>query len=352
MRESASTAAQPDTLILGAGIIGLSLALELRTRGRSVAVLDPSPPLTQASTAAAGMLAVEDPHNPPELLPLSRLSGSLYAAFLERVKELSGIHVPFQTETTWQILPSGRVRRLAEHSIDPRQLAPALLAAVRAAGVLIRRCNGPECGESGSGESGSGESGSGEPEYAAESFAAAQTVVHTTGAWGAAGLPLSPRKGQMLRVELPAGSALKEVYRSEGVYVVPRTHGPQAGTALIGATVEDAGFDLTTSPSDLEALRQLAAALVPDLADARAAPRVEAWAGLRPATPDGLPVLGIWEPHTRFSAQARHFVAAGHFRNGILLAPATAVVMADLIDGRPSGVDLSPFAASRFAARP
>ena len=252
MRDPSSTAAQPDTLILGAGIIGLSLALELRTRGKRVAVLDPFPPLTQASTAAAGMLAVEDPHNPPELLPLSRLSGSLYAAFLERVKELSGLHVPFQTEITWQTLPDGEVRRLTEHSLDPRQLAPALLAAARAAGVLVRRCDGSEPG--------------GEP------FAAAQSVVHTTGAWGAAGLPLAPRKGQMLRVKLPPGSALKEVYRSEKVYVVPRTQGPQAGTALIGATVEDVGFDLSTLPSALDALREVAAGLVPELADAPGSP--------------------------------------------------------------------------------
>ena len=146
-------------------------------------------------------------------------------------------------------------------------------------------------------------------------------MVHTTGAWGVLGLPLSPRKGQMLRVRLPSGSTLREVYRSESVYIVPRTRGPQTGTALIGATVEDAGFDLSTVPADLQALRRLGATLVGELGDERAAPTVES---------------------------ARRFVATGHFRNGILLAPATAAVMADLVEGRSPSLELTPFAPQRF----
>ena len=320
---------QPDTLILGAGIIGLSLALELQSRGHNVEVLDPSSPLAQASTAAAGMLAVEDPHNPTELLPLSRLSGSLYAAFLARVKEFSGLEVPFQTDFTFQTMPDGSVLRLEEHSLDPRQLAPALLAAAQAAGVRVTRSTSAE--------------------RLSQALPSQQNVLHTTGAWGAPGLPLSPRKGQMLRVRLPTGSRVTEVSRSETVYVVPRRFGPQAGTALIGATVEDAGFDLSTVPADLDALRQLGATLVPELADATTAPLVEGWAGLRPATPDGLPILGAWAPPAEFLNSGRHFVATGHFRNGILLAPVTAVVMADLIEGRPPIIDLTAFAAARFA---
>lgn len=314
---------QPPILILGAGVIGLALALELRTRGHSVEVHDPRPPSSQASSAAAGMLAVEDPHNPGALLPLSRLSGSLYPAFLTRVKEHTGAEIPFQTGTTQQTMPDGTVCRLAEHSIDPRQLAPALLQAVLNAGVRV---------------------GPGQPSPRAE------VVIYTTGAWEMEGLPVAPRKGQMLRVQLPRGFVLQQVHRTEHVYVVPRTKGPAAGTALIGATVEDVGFDVSTVPEDLARLRQMGAALVPQLGNAADAPLVEAWAGLRPSTPDGLPLLGELPFHPQWEQPQRRFVATGHFRNGILLAPGTAAVMADLLDGRRPPIDLQEFRPSRFQA--
>jgi glycine oxidase len=108
--------------------------------------------------------------------------------------------------------------------------------------------------------------------------------------------------------------------------------------------VEDAGFDTAVHQRDLDHLRSLAAKLLPALASGREAPLLEAWAGLRPATPDGLPVLG------RIGSSSE-FVATGHFRNGILLAPATAVLLADLLEGRPPAVDLSAFSPGRFPAR-
>ena len=94
--------ASVDAVILGAGLIGLSLALELTDRGAAVTVIDRGRSLAGASTAAAGMLAAEDPYNPPELQHLSRLSAERYPAFLRRIEALSGIAVPFQTETTIQ----------------------------------------------------------------------------------------------------------------------------------------------------------------------------------------------------------------------------------------------------------
>ena len=293
------------------------------------------------------MLAVEDPYNPPELLPLSRLSGAIYPEFLARLEELSGLHVPFQTNRTLQTMPNGTVQELAEHSLDPRQLAPALRLAAERAGVQILAHDyapGARLGND------------------------AETEVYTAGAWHLPSLPaflqITPRKGQMLRVKLPKGSDLHRVHRREHGYVVPRTHGPQAGTALIGATVEEAGFDLTTSPASLLALRLLGAELVPELADAARAPMVEAWAGLRPTTPDLLPLLGVLSsghlsgpdrPGTRAGSGAanhRTWIATGHFRNGILLAPATAMVMADLIEGRPSPIDLRAFSPTRFGRVP
>jgi glycine oxidase len=129
---------------------------------------------------------------------------------------------------------------------------------------------------------------------------------------------------------------------------VPRTQGAQAGTALIGATVEDAGYDTHTRAHDLTHLRTLAAELVPALGSEARSPQIEAWAGIRPATADSLPLLGAHEPELRSHDNARELLATGHFRNGILLAPATAVVMADLLEGKQPSIDLRPFSPGRF----
>jgi len=322
----------PDILIAGAGIIGLSLALELHFRGAQVTVLERSTALQHASTAAAGMLAVDDPHNPPALLPLSQLSRSLYPAFLQRVESLSGLAVPFQTDTTIQYMPDGSVQRLVEHSLDPRQLAPALLAAVRVTSIDLREHTELLSISETNQNALRIESSNGELSPA--------KLIRTQGAW--ARLQVRPVKGQMLRVQLPATLPLREVHRTEHIYIVPRTQGPQAGTALIGATVENAGFDTVLHPESLGHLRSLAAELLPSLANEAAAPQVEAWAGLRPATTDSLPILDAHTPS--------QFLAIGHFRNGILLAPATAAVMADLIEGKSPATNLAPFAASRFAS--
>ncbi len=314
-----------DIVIAGAGIIGLTLALELHARGWPVTVLERDRALAQASSAAAGMLAVDDPHNPPALLPLSRHSAALYPAYLQRLADLSGTAVPFQTEWTVQHFEDGSVRRLSEHSLDPRQLASALLRAVRATSIHLREYEALLPGSL--------------PDRTA-------FLVHATGAWFDAGGRVFPRKGQMLRVQLPPDCPLGEVHRSEQAYIVPRTSGPQAGTAVIGATVEDAGFDRSTHPEDLRRLRDLVSHWVPEVASQATAPPVETWAGIRPATRDGLPLLGELRGSAT-KAGVRQFVAAGHFRNGILLAPGTAQVMADLIEEKRPSIDLESFAPDR-----
>jgi glycine oxidase len=354
----------PDICIAGAGIIGLSLALELHHRGIHVTVLDRSSPLSEASTAAAGMLAAGDPHNPPQLRSLANLSLSLYPAFLDRLHVLSGIRVPFQTHITLQALPHGvstteseltpaelarlllalnpghhRFLLLDEHSLDPRQLATALLAAVHATTIDLR----PNT-----------------PVLSTRSFSDAieiQTPTRTvhakqfvdcTGAWASItsrlpNLQVAPKKGQMLAVSLPPSLPLRLVVRTPDIYIVPRTSGPNAGRAIIGATIEDAGFDKTLHLSDIAHLRSLAAALLPPLADA---PQLEAWAGLRPSTSDGLPLLGA------LPAEPKHFLATGHYRDGILLAPATAHVMAQLLSGESPSVNLTPFSPARTTPEP
>jgi glycine oxidase len=118
------------------------------------------------------------------------------------------------------------------------------------------------------------------------------------------------------------------------VYLIPRSD----GRLLVGATVEEAGFDKRTDPDTIQRLHKTALQLVPKLADARI---LEDWAGLRPGTPDALPILGA-------TPIPNYYVASGHFRDGILLAPVTAQLMAAVIEGRDPGFHLVPFSPSRF----
>jgi glycine oxidase len=337
-----------DICIAGAGIIGLSLALELNRRGASVVVLDRDAALSHASIAAAGMLAANDPENPAELKPLSDLSVALYPKFLSQIESLSGVAVPFQTSRTLQSHPSyprllnsdvfpeltagaHHFAMLEENSIDPRQLATALLAAVRNTSIKLLEHTALLTTTT-TGHDLSLETSNGPLDV--------QRLVHTTGAWSIA--PVTPRKGQMLSVLLPESLPLKDVIRTPEIYIVPRIHGPRAGHALIGATVEEAGFDTATHPTDLRHLRSLAAQLIPFLGDELLCPTVDHWAGLRPATPDALPLLG---PHP---SAPDHFIATGHYRNGILLAPATAHLMAQLLCDEHTTLDLSSFSPTRF----
>ncbi|MGD0648245.1 MAG: FAD-dependent oxidoreductase [Acidobacteriaceae bacterium] len=330
----------PDIVVIGAGLIGMAIALELHDRGANVTVVDRRESLGGASTAAAGMLAADDPGNPPELRELSRLSAERYSAFLGRLEALSGIAVPFQTNTTLQYLEDGSTLRLAEHSLDPRQLAAAVRAAVNATSIrLLEHTQIVAVHQDPGGAS---------IELIGGQVIDAQAVVYAAGAWTSEvmaaldsdHLSITPCKGQMLRVRLPF--PLDEVHRCERIYICPRTHGPQAGTALIGATVEDAGFDTSVHADDLDALRALAAKLIPEFVSEAEAPMVESWAGLRPATPDRLPILGA-------CSRPGQFIATGHYRNGILQAPGTALVMADLIEGKAPAIDLSALSPLRFA---
>jgi glycine oxidase len=354
----------PDICIAGAGIIGLTLALELHHRGIRVTVLDQATPLAEASTAAAGMLAAADPHNPPQLRPLADLSLSLYPNFLDRLHTLSGISIPFQTHTTLQALPPGipstsnkltpedlthllpalitgdhHFILLDEQSLDPRQLATALLAAIQTTTIDLRP-NTPVLSVR--------SLNNGIEVHTPTGVLHAKQFIDCTGAWASATSHLSniqvvPKKGQMFSVSLPPSLPLHVVVRTPDIYIVPRTSGPNAGRAIIGATLEDAGFDKTTHPSDVARLRSLAAALLPPLADA---PQLEAWAGLRPATTDGLPLLGP------LSVNPNHFIASGHFRDGILLAPGSAHVMAQLLSGETPSIDLAPFSPTRTVPTP
>jgi len=162
-------------------------------------------------------------------------------------------------------------------------------------------------------------------------------VVIAAGAWSPSirglprPLPVEPLKGQMLAVAL---TGLRHPVMGDDIYLVPRR-----GEIAIGATIERAGFDVGVSPGAIETLRQSAIKICPSVRDA---PVLRSWAGLRPATPDMLPLIGS-DP-----ADPRVLYATGHSKNGILLAPATAAAIAALAAGRASNLDLSPFRVDRF----
>jgi len=336
-----------DVIIAGAGIIGLSTALELATRGAKVTVLERKAAMQEASWAAAGMLAAHDPENPPQLRPLSELSIRLYPRFLARIEQLSGKTVPLRTSATLQQshtggIPPEEIARvvpdlndvgrqfcwLEESSLDPRDLCAALPLAALAAGVKLIEST-PVSGVQAS--SHGIEVVTPDNRYFCHAF------LNCCGAWAGAIAGYSviaPRKGQMVVVQLPPDLHLDFVIRTAELYLVPRGD----GRVVIGASVESVGYDKTIHQDTIQALLQKAAHLWPPVRNARI---VETWAGLRPGSPDGLPVLDTW-------GGKNCWIASGHFRNGILLAPATAQLMCELVLGEKPSLDLSPFHSDRF----
>jgi glycine oxidase len=166
----------------------------------------------------------------------------------------------------------------------------------------------------------------------------APKVINCAGAWAGQiapyAFPTRPVKGQMLCLISPSRELLKHVIRTPDIYLIPRSD----GRILVGTTVEEAGFDKRTDVPTLQRFHRAAIALVPELRNAKI---LEDWAGLRPGTPDSLPILGL-------TAMPGYYVASGHFRDGILLAPITAQVMAHVIEGKTPDYDLTPFSPARF----
>jgi len=363
--------------IVGAGLIGLALACELARRGAEVRVFDRAEPGRGASWAGAGMLApfTEELHE-PAFERLCTASLERYPAFVARLAELGGVDAYLDLsgilevafDETERLRLRGRAAALAargiaargldaseavrlepslsratlggcfvasEGAVDNRRLGRALLAAAMALGVRVdvtgtvalesdaRRVRGLRT---------------------AAGFVAAETVVNACGAWAGeldgvpaeVAVPVVPVKGQMLALAVPAGLVTRTIWGA-GVYGVPR----RDGRLLVGATVEAAGLDVrTTAGGQHDLLAGLLRAL-PSLRDLAV---TETWAGLRPGTPDGLPYLGA-------SSLEGYVLATGHYRNGILLTPITADVVADVIEGRPPAVPIEAFAPSRARER-
>ena len=366
-----------DVVIAGAGIIGLSLALDLVlddlvTRGLKIIVLERARAMAESSWAAAGMLGANAAENPPQLAELARFSLALYPDYLARIEQLSGKKVPLRTKATilaapaedqWDSAHIHHVRRLThpelhvlepdiqphhlefwlldEASLDPRDLCAALPVAAIAAGVRLVEHTPVISIDA---------QNNGVVVQTPTAAIAATHFINCAGAWAESpalgrlppGHPkIAPRKGQMTTVRLRGRETLTHVLRIPGLYLVPRGD----GRIIIGATVEHAGFDKTVEPQAIARLLKAAAELFPPIADAEL---LESWAGLRPGSSDDLPLIG-------HAAQPNTWIASGHFRNGILLAPATACALSQLIRGENPTVDLAAFTAARVSpaiARP
>jgi glycine oxidase len=266
------------------------------------------------------------------LRELAIASAELYPSYIHQLEADSGVGADYRQVGTRVLRSSGTPDEVFQHDhcIDNRRLTQALIVAARIAGVLLHeRCAVHDVKAS---------NGSLILRTAQGTFAAPH-VLNAAGAWaaGIAGvfpLPVRPRKGQILALKPTRNDLIEQVVVGPDVYLVPRSD----GRVIVGATVEDVGFDKRVEHSVIAQLRRSAERLCPELAEAEL---VEAWAGLRPGSPDDLPLLGP-------TSVPGYWVATGHFRDGILLTPITAQVIADLISGSQPSVDLSPFNPSRF----
>lgn len=367
--------ASADALIVGGGLIGCALAAELAQRGASVTVIERDEPGAEASGAAAGMLTPQaEARAPGPFFDLALESRELFPAWSRKLFEETGIDVgyrrmgllqcvfdsaAFESDREayrWQrerglraedrpraalnevlggrLSPevAGAVFFPDEGAVDARLLTRAAWLSAERRGVRFVtgaavnrfRVEGGVCRG---------------VDTEAGAFQA-PVVVDAAGAWASfdpgVSLPVQPVRGQIVQVRA-SGEPLSTLVCSDEVYLVPRAD----GTVLLGSTVEFVGFRKEVTAGAVRMLLTSAARLVPSIAAARF---VTAWAGLRPGTPDGLPILGR-------SPLPGLFFATGHFRNGILLAPLTARLLADTIAGEPAR-GLSAFSVERFAGAP
>ncbi len=362
-----------DVAIAGGGLIGGSIALELSRAGMRVGLFDRQQPGQEASWASAGILSPA-PENPESvaLVPLGKASLSLYPAFIAQVEEVSGMSTGFRAKGTLEALFShdtkaelstiialhhglglkaeplraedarelepalseevkAAVLRPDECSVDNRALTIAVLDAARRSGAEISSGNGAKAiwREGGRCRGLILQNEKVEAAWtiiAAGSFSAAIEGV-------AAYAPVRPAKGQIVALRAE-DLEIERVLWSEHIYLVPRND----GRILAGATVEYVGFDKRTTAGGIGKILSAAIELAPGLANARVE---ETWAGLRPDSPDHLPILGPTDLEGLL-------MATGHFRSGILLTPITARLIREWITEQKVSLDWDRFSPLRF----
>lgn len=337
-----------DAVFVGGGVIGLASAWRAQEAGLDVCVLERDRAGSGASRVAAGILAPDseaEPGSEPFVL-FARRSLGLYPSFVEELgvdvgywpcgmlvvavdpDEVGQITHEFRglewlTASACRALEPGLSPAICggllseqEASVDPRRLVEALAARVEVReGVEVVAVTRDAVTTS-----------------TGETVAAGRVVV-CAGAWsGIAGVPVRPVKGQVVR--LRGALPTQRMIRTEHVYVVPR----QNGEVVVGATVEERGFDTTVTAGAVHELLREGYRVLPELAELEL---VDASAGLRPGSPDNGPLVGEWEEGV--------LVATGHYRNGILLAPVTAETIAAVLTGAEPPAESLPFTPDRFA---
>jgi glycine oxidase len=380
-----------DVVIVGAGVIGLSIAWRAAQRGHRVVIADPQPGLG-ATHAAAGMLTpiAEAAYAEREIFGLGQDSLRRYPDFVAELQAVTGLPTGFRQGGTLQVAydsddlavltetrmlqesfgvhlqqltarecrsaepmldPSVRAGLLApgDGSVDPRLLALALLQAAEGAGARVVRRRVVEIRCAGGRADGT--------RLADDSVVTAPWVVLAAG-WQSADIaglpagaapPVRPVKGQIIRLRttsatdaagVPAGllrRTVRGIVRGSSVYLVPR----DSGELVVGATQEELGSDMTVTAGGVWELLRDARTLVPGITELEIADIV---AGLRPGTPDNAPVIGP-------SDLPGLVLATGHFRAGVLLAPVTADTVAAFLSTGTPDPSWRPFAAGRFPAR-
>ena len=372
-----------DVVVVGGGLIGSSIAFELASHGLRITLLDIQHPGREASWAAAGMLS-PGPDSPQALplVPLANESLRLYPDFVRAIEDESGMSVSFAANGAFEIFtgPEGvthRDRLIAQYqdlslsaelistdaaasreptlnpnsaaiawlpneaTVDPRLLIDATLTAAKKRGVEMisgravtallgnhRECTGVLAG--------------GQEIFAKHVVIAAGSFCARIDA-SKSGSPIDlsryaptyPVRGQMLALRR-SEFHLTHVLRSDHGYVVPRAD----GRIIAGSTLENVGFNKETTQEGLRKILDAAVALAPALAGAEI---VESWAGLRPGSPDQLPIIGPTDIPGLL-------IATGHYRNGILLAPVTAKLICSWIVEGKTNFNAQRFSPLRFSA--